>query len=250
MLRRFSLLFTLGFVFSTTDLHASPVILKELKNDLIELDPSAIYDDMNPLRRVIRPDVNEKALEYEYHAWSEIDAKGDYTVYRWELIVQEEKRDVYQLAMYKNSPPKEEDFYKELSEQEQDSLFLDMQSGVILGALTKTTLAVEPKTDSEKFLLISKRPLKKVVAPVEAAPMIELPREEPVVPAPPPPAPPKDDDTAEVAYAEPVPGQKGFVYSKKLDPNGRKQLIDVRDMEPGQKAKDPYDQTIFRVPLK
>ncbi len=249
MLRRFSLLFTLGFVFSATSLQASPIILKELEKDKIELDPSAIYNEMNPLRRAIRPNLNEKALQYEYHAWSEVDAKNMYPIYRWEFKLQNGTKEVYELAKYWVATPKEADFFKELSEKEKDSLYLDMETGVVLGALSKTTLAVEPQTDSERYLIISKRPLTKVLDQVKPIPSLKIPTQEQVVPAPvTPPAPSRETEVEQVTYAEPVPGKKGFVYSKKLDANGKKQLIDVRGIDAGKKAKDPYTDEIFLVP--
>jgi len=62
--------------------------------------------------------------------------------------------------------------------------------------------------------------------------------------APPSPKPATDE---RVEYATPVPNKSGFVY-----PPGMKQdaanMIDVRGMTPGQKARDPRTGKIFLVP--
>lgn len=65
----------------------------------------------------------------------------------------------------------------------------------------------------------------------------------PVTPAPPAPEPPKP--AAELPFGKPVPGKKGFVTSPF---DGSAGIIDVRDIAPGTKVRDPYTGKVFRVP--
>ena len=70
-------------------------------------------------------------------------------------------------------------------------------------------------------------------------------------PAPPAPAPPADAPkeqpkaAAELPFGKPVPGKKGFVTSPY---DGSAGIIDVRDIPPGTKVRDPYTGKVFRVP--
>ncbi|OYW74948.1 MAG: hypothetical protein B7Z37_15450 [Verrucomicrobia bacterium 12-59-8] len=67
----------------------------------------------------------------------------------------------------------------------------------------------------------------------------------PPVSMPPPAAPTPPPAPAEIPSATRITGKPGFVKSP-FDPNG--QAIDVRDFQPGQKARCPYTGKIFRVP--
>lgn len=62
---------------------------------------------------------------------------------------------------------------------------------------------------------------------------------------PPPAVTPPPPAAAEIPFATRIPGKPGFVKSP-FDPN--QQAIDVRDFQPGQKARCPYTGKVFRVP--
>jgi len=70
---------------------------------------------------------------------------------------------------------------------------------------------------------------------------------EPSKPATPPASTTSSSVDEKLQYAVPVPNKSGFVY-----PPGMKQepasMIDVRDMRPGQKVRDPRTGKIFLVP--
>ncbi len=80
-----------------------------------------------------------------------------------------------------------------------------------------------------------------------------------VDPTPAKPEPPKTADTpssttpppvatptsTKLPYGKPVPGHKGFVTSPY---DGSAGMIDVRDIAPGTKVRDPYTSKIFLVP--
>lgn len=270
MLRRFSFLLVTGFIFSSISLQASPLVLEILEKDGFKIEPSTAYEDMNPLRRVIRPDVSTKALNYAYHAWSEVDAKGEYPVYVWELlspeeiierkIVKAEDEDIYAIAKYWVAEPGEDNFFNELSDEDREPLLLDMESGVIHGALTLRTPRNDedrkklppfyPSTDSKRYLLISKRPLTKAVKQKVEAPMVDVPRVEVTTPAriPPPPIPTTEAKVEQYPFATPVPGRPGFVYSLDVDENGKREIISVQGLAPGTKARAPNSKKIFLVP--
>ena len=59
----------------------------------------------------------------------------------------------------------------------------------------------------------------------------------------PPPAPATTGN--KLPYGKPVPGHKGFVTSPY---DGSAGMIDVRDIAPGTKVRDPYTSKIFLVP--
>jgi hypothetical protein len=61
-------------------------------------------------------------------------------------------------------------------------------------------------------------------------------------PPPPPVTPPAGNS---IPYGKPVPGKKGFVTSPFDAAAG---MIDVRDIAPGTKVKDPYTGKVFLVP--
>lgn len=63
--------------------------------------------------------------------------------------------------------------------------------------------------------------------------------------AAPPPIPPAPVVTQDYPYATPVPGKVGFVTSPYAPEAG---FVDVREMSPGQQARDPYTGKIFLVP--
>ena len=68
----------------------------------------------------------------------------------------------------------------------------------------------------------------------------------PPVTPPGPTAPPSPPKVETIPYGKPVPGKKGFVTSP-FNPDAG--MIDVRELAPGTKVKDPYDETkVFRVP--
>jgi murein DD-endopeptidase MepM/ murein hydrolase activator NlpD len=74
------------------------------------------------------------------------------------------------------------------------------------------------------------------------------PTDTPAPPAPtPPPDAPKEQPkaAAELPFGKPVPGKKGFVTSPY---DGSAGIIDVRDIPPGTKVRDPYTGKVFRVP--
>lgn len=73
--------------------------------------------------------------------------------------------------------------------------------------------------------------------------------EAPKTPEPPQPEPPKTPEppkaAADLPFGKPVPGKKGFVTSPY---DGSAGIIDVRDIPPGTKVRDPYTGKVFRVP--
>lgn len=60
--------------------------------------------------------------------------------------------------------------------------------------------------------------------------------------APPPVAPPP---SSSMPFGVPVPGKPGFVYSPYDKTAG---MIDVKDIAPGTKVRDPYTGKVFLVP--
>jgi outer membrane biosynthesis protein TonB len=85
-------------------------------------------------------------------------------------------------------------------------------------------------------------------APEAPTPAVNTP-EAPKTPEPPQPEPPKTPEppkaAAELPFGKPVPGKKGFVTSPY---DGSAGIIDVRDIPPGTKVRDPYTGKVFRVP--
>ncbi|MEZ0388708.1 MAG: hypothetical protein ACAI34_16670 [Verrucomicrobium sp.] len=55
------------------------------------------------------------------------------------------------------------------------------------------------------------------------------------------------DDGGTLKYGRPVPGRQGFVYPPGVKEEA-KNMIDVRDFQPGQKVKDPRTGDVFLVP--
>jgi hypothetical protein len=88
------------------------------------------------------------------------------------------------------------------------------------------------------------RPAPSVVAPKRAAGATAEAAQLPVVvgvekPAPPPPPPPP--------FGKPVPGRSGMVYPPGVEETTAN-MLDVRDIPPGTKVRDPVTKTIFLVP--
>ena len=83
------------------------------------------------------------------------------------------------------------------------------------------------------------------VLPIDTQKQPEPPNpiEPPVNPAPAPTQP--ANTAANIPYGKPVPGKRGFVTSPYDAAAG---MIDVRDIPPGTKVKDPYTGKVFLVP--
>jgi hypothetical protein len=56
-----------------------------------------------------------------------------------------------------------------------------------------------------------------------------------------------DVPLAEVSFAKPVPGKRGFVYPPGVDEDV-KNILDVRGATPGQRMRDPRTGRVFLVP--
>jgi hypothetical protein len=85
------------------------------------------------------------------------------------------------------------------------------------------------------------------------APMVEDSADERRSPKPevrkssPPPSVPSGNDGSGLKYGRPVPGKRGFVFPPGVTEES-KNMIDVRDFQPGQKVKDPRTGEVFLVP--
>lgn len=205
----------------------------------------------NPLISTLTPKTlrDESITEYEFHAWSEANEKGLYPVYRWEKASTSEFYNNFERAKYSDEGViDEKEFFKELDEKQRQTLLSKLQSGVILGALTKKELMDSDKSDSEVFYLIVKED------PTPTTPE----KTEKQIPSFAPPAidpsqvfvSPNNDPEP---FGVPVPDKKGFIYSPFIDGYGisgteKKEIIDATGLSRGTRVKDPYTQKVIRVP--
>ena len=153
----------------------------------------------------------------------------------------------------------------------QHILILSLSAGVLLLAScqsTKKDSQKEKTSEADRYKNLDKPPSKgeaQFLQPPDGTPPPDGGQGQltPVDPGPgtnPVPPPPNTDNpppvtgttppltppaTNSIPYGKPVPGKKGFVTSPFDAAAG---MIDVRDIAPGTKVKDPYTGKVFLVP--
>ncbi len=207
-------------------------IQTQLQKDAVDLSAS-LKLGTNPLQGELRPKFNPTAVDYEYHAWGEKNESNEYALYKWELIEDTNGTQKYELARYwvkmTNSEP-----LKLIQEENKER--------ILMGGLTHKNL--RNGADSGSFLIFSiPAPSKKVPA-VVAAPGTKAEVKKDVAPEALTRAQIKD-----APVCKPVPGKPGFVFSPTArGEKGKELIIDVRGLESGSLAKDPWNNKLIRIP--
>ena len=108
---------------------------------------------------------------------------------------------------------------------------------------TTTTTTTTTKATSTTPATTDAPPTPEPPAKVKTEETVQTTTTNPPTEAAPPSAP--APASSSLPFGTPVPGKKGFVFSPYDKSAG---MIDVRDIPPGTKVRDPYTQKLFLVP--